>query len=122
MNKLSVRAHDLGRLPANRLIEEAKSLGFEGIQLVFGKALTETVDLTDNQTIPSVLTTFPIDVLGGYFNMVHRDETVVREGIQSFEALLRLQKKIGGLRRQRDRKFDGIALGIPPRESYGSDV
>lgn len=95
MNRLSVRAHDLGKMSAGELITQAKALGFDGIQLVFSKALIEPVDVFDPATIPPVLKTFPIDLLGGYFNLVHPDESVVEEGIVHFQKLLGLAKEWG---------------------------
>jgi sugar phosphate isomerase/epimerase len=94
MNKLSVRAHDVGKMAAADLVLEVKALGFEGIQLVIHKALTDPIDITDEATLPVALSAIPIDLLGGYFNMVHPDLSVVEEGISTFEALLRLQPKI----------------------------
>jgi sugar phosphate isomerase/epimerase len=94
MNRLSVRAHDLGKMPASALIEAAKACGFDGIQLVLSKALTETIDLTDPTTFPNALQTVPIDVLGGYFNMVHPDSAVVEAGIRQFEDLLQVQHEL----------------------------
>jgi hypothetical protein len=44
MNKLGIRAHDIGKLSASDLANEVSNIGFDGVQLVFQKALQTDVD------------------------------------------------------------------------------
>ena len=46
-----MRAHDVGKLGANELAVAVKSFGFDGVQLVFPKALGQNVDEVDIQEV-----------------------------------------------------------------------
>lgn len=94
MIKIGIRAHDLGRNSAEALVQVARDYGFEGFQLVFQKALKEEVSLLDASTVPMIFSTFPIFMIGSYFNMIHPDESIRLQGKQTFLQSLKLASLI----------------------------
>ena len=86
--KIGVRAHDVGKLGANELAVAVKSFGFDGVQLVFPKALGQNVDEVDIQEV-RIAFKDSIILIGAYFNMIHPDLDVVSEGIKNFKKNLK---------------------------------
>ncbi len=81
MNKIGIRAHDLGKFSASELAQKISEYRFDGTQLVFKKALIN-VDLED---IKRSFNPPQLMMLGAYFNPVHPDHEVVRQGIENFK-------------------------------------
>lgn len=94
MNKLGIRAHDIGKFSASDLSNEVSSLGFDGVQLVFEKALLTEVDFTHLDSIKNAFIKPYIMMLGAYFNPVHPDKHEVEKGIQKFENHLKIAKEL----------------------------
>ncbi|PKK93317.1 MAG: sugar phosphate isomerase/epimerase [Tenericutes bacterium HGW-Tenericutes-6] len=95
MLKLGIRAHDIGRMTPFELAEEAKSFGFDGVQLVFKKALTHPVNFNNLNEIKNAFKKPKIMMLGAYFNMVHPDLKVVTDGIDYFKKHLEISYALG---------------------------
>jgi L-ribulose-5-phosphate 3-epimerase len=93
MNKLGIRAHDLGKDTATRLALKAKAFGFEGVQLVLKKALSEDIEIASKPDLPEAFVDVPIFMLGSYFNPVHPDQAIRQDGIDQFKAHLRIAKQ-----------------------------
>lgn len=95
MLKLGIRAHDIGKFSPEKLAEEVLKHKFEGVQLVFGKALTEPVDFNNLKNIKDNFGKNPeIFMLGAYFNPVHPDKTVVESGIANFKKHLEIANEL----------------------------
>ena len=90
MNKLGIRAHDLGRFHAKELAYHITKNGFEGAQLVFKKALID-IDLA---SIKDAFNPPEIMMLGAYFNPVHPDKTIVEAGVLNFKKHLQYAKDL----------------------------
>jgi len=84
MNKIGIRAHDIGKFDAKTLVSKVKELSFDGIQLVFNKALTNVIDFDNMIDLKSYFNDIEVMMLGAYFNMVHPDKNIVLEGIDNF--------------------------------------
>lgn len=93
MIKLGIRAHDIGKMDASSLFNEAKKLGFNGIQLVINKAIDGHVNL-DEQSFNEIKRAQVLDVmlLGSYFNPIHSDKEKLNDGINRFIKQLELAK------------------------------
>lgn len=91
MIKLGIRAHDMGKMDAKALFDQAKAYGFDGIQLVTNKALMEDIPLTGD-SFESLKAVKSVDVmlLGSYFNPIHSNKRKVEDGINRFKTQLRL--------------------------------
>jgi len=85
MNRIGIRAHDIGKMSCESLAEKVKSLGFDGVQLVFKKALDTEIDFNDLNPIKKHFTNPMIMMLGAYFNPVHPDPKVVIQGVDYFK-------------------------------------
>ena len=85
MNKIGIRAHDIGKMSCESLAEKVQSLGFDGVQLVFNKALDTEVDFNDLNPIKKHFTNPMIMMLGAYFNPVHPDPNAVTQGVDYFK-------------------------------------
>lgn len=103
MQQLGIRLHDLGKNTAEVLASEAKSLDFDGVQLVINKAIVDqnglSIPLNDN-TYESIATPFlknnlEVFMLGAYFNPVHSDKAKVQAGIDNFKNCLKYATKFG---------------------------
>ncbi|MBE0700599.1 MAG: sugar phosphate isomerase/epimerase [Acholeplasmataceae bacterium] len=94
MNKLGIRAHDVGRFDAETLAKQVRDYGFEGVQLVFKKALLESVDFRHMDDIKNAFVKPKIMMLGAYFNPVHPDVGVVQEGIAYFKKHLEMANSL----------------------------
>ncbi|MFA5006786.1 MAG: sugar phosphate isomerase/epimerase family protein [Candidatus Izemoplasmatales bacterium] len=97
MNRICVRAHDLGRLSAAELASRAKAIGFTGVQLVPEKALSEPFSTSHAEAVARALDGLEVTMLGGYFNPVHPDPDIVREGIVRFRRMLDASGPLGAL-------------------------
>ena len=85
MNKVGIRAHDIGKMSPEALANKVQSYGFDGIQLVFKKAFDMDVDFNDLNLIKKHFTNPMIMMLGAYFNPVHPDPKAVTQGIDYFK-------------------------------------
>lgn len=95
MLKIGIRAHDVGKFDAKTLATKVKEIGFEGVQLVFKKAINTPVDFNDLKEIKDNFNeTLPIMMLGAYFNPVHPDEKVVKDGIENFKNHLKIANEL----------------------------
>lgn len=95
MLKIGIRAHDIGRMTPKELALEVKSYGFEGVQLVFKKALIHPVNLSDLNEIKLAFKKPKIMMLGAYFNMIHPDLKVVTDGMDYFKKHLEIAYALG---------------------------
>ena len=93
--RLGIRAHDVGRMTADILAETIRVYGFDGVQLVLGKALDTPVTESDLLGVRQAFDNPSIMMLGAYFNPVHPDAGVVREGIASFKRHLDWAGQLG---------------------------
>lgn len=99
--KLGIRAHDLGRLPAQQLIESLKDHHFHFIQLVLAKAIESDQPqlLIDNELfikeLSQALKSNEIEVamLGAYFNPVHSNKKKVAQTVDYFKKHLKMAKQ-----------------------------
>ncbi len=80
MNKIGIRAHDIGKFKADEMAQKITMNGFAGAQLVFKKAVVN-FNLND---IRKAFNPPLIMMLGAYFNPVHPDKNVVKAGIDNF--------------------------------------
>ncbi len=95
MNKLGIRAHDVGKYHANELAAKIDDLGFDGVQLVIKKALLDDAPFDHLDVIKNAFVMPYIMMLGAYFNPVHPDEKEVRDGIQYFKKHLEIASHLG---------------------------
>ena len=93
--KIGIRAHDLGRFPPGELARNAKTLGFEGLQLVLSKAFPEDWQKESPETVRKDLGDLPVFLLGAYFNPVHPDPLLRERGISEFRRHLRMARILG---------------------------
>jgi len=103
MQPIGIRLHDLGKNTAELLAKEAKSFGFDGVQLVINKAIVDekgaSVPLNDN-TCSLIAEQFKknklkVFMMGAYFNPVHSDKNKVQAGIDNFKNCLKYASKFG---------------------------
>lgn len=96
--KFGVRAHDMvSKTDIDTLLDNVNSHGFEYIQLVFPKALSDASYSKENVLkIKESLKrhNIKISMLGAYFNPVHPDHTQVEKGIFNFEENLRIMNEL----------------------------
>lgn len=97
MIKLGIRAHDLGKMGAQDLANQASRIGFDGVQLVFKKALDSEVDFNRLTDIKNAFTKPNIMMLGAYFNPYHPDQNEVQKGIKYFKKHLDIANSLGTL-------------------------
>lgn len=95
MNKIGIRAHDLGRFHADELSHRALQLGFDGIQLVFKKALIDEVDFNYLETLKKAFIKPSIMMLGAYFNPFHPNPEEVSKGTNIFKKHLDIAHELG---------------------------
>ncbi|AEE15839.1 sugar phosphate isomerase/epimerase family protein [Treponema brennaborense] len=101
--KICVRAHDLGKMSASALAAAAADYGFDGVQLVLGKAIEGQTGAPGSVTASfaqSVRETFAsggveIAMLGAYFNPVHSNKSLVASNIEKFREHLRFAPLFG---------------------------
>jgi sugar phosphate isomerase/epimerase len=94
MNKIGIRAHDIGKFDAKTLVSKVKELSFDGIQLVFSKALTNDIDFNHIDSIAYDLKGIEIMMLGAYFNMVHPNQNILENSIENFIKHIEIAKKL----------------------------
>jgi sugar phosphate isomerase/epimerase len=94
MNKIGIRAHDIGKLKPEEFIEIINDFGFDGLQLVFKKALSTVVDFNNLELIKNAFKDTKIMMLGAYFNPVHPDKNIVREGVEYFKKHLKIANEL----------------------------
>jgi len=94
MLEIGIRAHDLGKMDAAALAKLSTSLGFDGIQLVFLKALTSAVDFSYLDEIKKAFSGLKIMMLGAYFNPVHPDQKKVVAGVSYFKEHLKIANQL----------------------------
>lgn len=101
--RLGVRAHDLGRFPADELARRVRAEGLECVQLALGKAI-EGVDLVsgklERQMVAEVSAAFSkhevrIEVLGCYINPIHPDAATRTALLGLFKEHLRHAREFG---------------------------
>lgn len=95
MNKIGIRGHDVGKMEAVELAEKIKSYGFDGVQLVFKKALSTKVDFSNTDSILLAFEELDIPLLGAYFNPFDPNKEVRNQGISYFKENLRIAPSIG---------------------------
>ncbi len=95
MIKIGIRAHDLGRFPVAEMAHRVRETGFDGCQLVFAKALTESVDWNHLTPLKTAFSETPIFMLGAYFNPVHPNLVIRNEGIEAFKRHLFAANQLG---------------------------
>lgn len=95
MNKIGIRAHDIGKFDPKTLADHVKAYGFDGVQLVFGKAITGEVNDALLHDISVAFQGLELMMLGAYFNPVHPDHNQVEAGITNFEKTLEYAKRLG---------------------------
>jgi sugar phosphate isomerase/epimerase len=93
--ELGIRAHDIGKFSPLELAQKAKEYGFQGVQLVFPKALDLDDPFTKLDLIKEAFTDPKIMMLGAYFNMVHPDPKVIEDGLANFKRHLDIAPKLG---------------------------
>jgi sugar phosphate isomerase/epimerase len=97
MNRICIRAHDLGRLPAEALAEKIRAAGFDGLQLVPAKALDGPFGPENAEALVKAFAGLEITMIGAYFNPVHPDPEVVQAGIAHFKKMLAVAGPLGAL-------------------------
>ncbi len=91
MNKIGIRAHDLGKFDdCFKLAHKVKSHHFDGLQLVFKKALNYHIDFDHLSDIKNAFNDLELMMLGAYFNPVHPNEKIVEDGIKYFKKHLEI--------------------------------
>jgi sugar phosphate isomerase/epimerase len=90
MNKIGIRAHDIGQFDPKTLASHVKQFGFDGVQLVFKKAILGPVPIERMTEIREAFQGLDLMMLGAYFNPVHPDLKVVNEGIETFKQTLHM--------------------------------
>ena len=98
--KIGVRLHDFGKSDAETLANQAKEIGFDGVQLVINKAIEGETGLKDSlseekiQKMSSAFKKQNLDVfmLGSYFNPVHSDKEKVKTLVDKFKYHLSIAK------------------------------
>lgn len=95
MNKIGIRGHDIGKMSATELAKKIKDFGFDGVQLVFKKALTTKVDFSDIHEIKSAFIGLDIPLLGAYFNPIQPNLEERNESISYFKENLKIAQSLG---------------------------
>lgn len=101
--KIGVRAHDIGKLAVTDLADAVKAFGFDGVQLVFQKALGKQIDDVDLKEVKDIFGD-SIMMLGAYFNMTHPDKGVIEAGVINFKKHLEISRSL-------DVKYVGTETG-----------
>jgi len=95
MNKIGIRAHDVGKFDPITLATHVKNLGFDGVQLVFKKAIDAEVDFNRLEEIKQAFEDLEIMMIGAYFNPVHPHPIEVTQGVIYFEKMLQFAQILG---------------------------
>ena len=99
--KLGIRAHDLGRSPAQQLIQSLKNHHFPFIQLVLAKAIEDDQPqlLIDDESFINELSQqlqmnhIEVAMLGAYFNPIHSNKDKVAQSVEYFKKHLKVAKQ-----------------------------
>lgn len=95
MFKIGIRAHDIGKFDAKTLADKVLEAGFDGVQLVFKKAIEQEVDFNNLNEIKNAFNeNVKIMMLGAYFNPVHPNKDIVTDGINNFKDHLRIANEL----------------------------
>lgn len=94
MNKIGIRGHDIGKMSAYDLADRIKSYGFDGVQLVFKKALSETIDFSSMDTLSDAFSQIDIPLLGAYFNPMNPIINELKDDISYFKNHLKIAESI----------------------------
>lgn len=94
MIKLGIRAHDVATTSPSELARRIHELGFDGMQLVFKKALSEPVDFSTISDLKKAFLPGTILMLGAYFNPVHPQSAIREEGIAYFKKHLEIARDL----------------------------
>ncbi len=97
--KIGVRVHDFGKSDAETLAKKAKSVGFDGVQLVLNKAIEGETGLAgtlSKEKANYFYETFKnegldIAMLGAYFNPVHSNKELVASMVAKFKEHLKYE-------------------------------
>ena len=93
MIKIGIRAHDIGKMNPIDLSQHVKDYGFQGVQLVFKKAINHEVDFNQLSEIKKAFSD-QIMMLGAYFNPVHPDREQVKSGVHNFKKHLDIANEL----------------------------
>ena len=91
MIKVGIRAHDIGKMHEMDLSHHVRKLGFDGVQLVFNKAIDHPIDFSHLDSIKQAFK-HQIMMLGAYFNPVHPNVLELEKGISNFKNHLEIAK------------------------------
>ncbi|MCF7931447.1 MAG: sugar phosphate isomerase/epimerase [Acholeplasmataceae bacterium] len=94
MNKIGIRGHDIGKMSAYELADQIKTYGFDGVQLVFKKALSVTIDFSNMDTVSGAFSQIDIPLLGAYFNPMNPSTNELNGDISYFKNHLKIAKSI----------------------------
>ena len=97
--KIGVRVHDFGKSNAETLAQEAKKVGFDGVQLVLNKAIEGESGLAGTLSKEKANYYYEafkkegldIAMLGAYFNPVHSNKELVEKNIAKFKEHLKFE-------------------------------
>ena len=97
--KIGVRVHDFGKSKAETLAQEAKKVGFDGVQLVLNKAIEGESGLAGTLSKEKANYYYEafkregldIAMLGAYFNPVHSNKELVEKNIAKFKEHLKFE-------------------------------
>lgn len=97
--KIGVRVHDFGKSNAETLAQEAKKVGFDGVQLVLNKAIEGETGLAGTLSKEKANYYYEafkkegldIAMLGAYFNPVHSNKELVEKNIAKFKEHLEFE-------------------------------
>ena len=99
---VGIRAHDLVKGSIDRVLTQAAEYGFDAVQLVFKKALTDEngknisfTEETKNQVKEALKRhNVKIAMLGAYFNPVHSNKELVRTNVEYFKEHLKYANEL----------------------------
>ena len=98
--KIGVRVHDFGKSDPKTLAMKAKSVGFDGVQLVLNKAIEGETGLPgtlNDDKVKKISQEFmdaglEIFMLGAYFNPVHSNKELVKTNVAKFKEHLKYER------------------------------
>ncbi len=101
--KLGIRAHDFGKMPLDALVQSVQEAGFEAMQLVLPKAVSDergNVQALSQERAAEIgavckTTGVEIGLLGAYFNPIHSNKQKVQAGVELFKQYLQLAPHFG---------------------------
>lgn len=99
--KIGIRAHDIKRSSTEELIASIKQYNFDSMQFVLKKAVVEydfnqvELDYEKSLEIASKCQGVEVAMLGAYFNLVHSNKELVKNGIEYFKKCLKYAEVFG---------------------------